>query len=90
MTLPSAGKLEIVFGGDYQTSGAWYIELYTASNEQVYSGRHDASNTVKKSVCTTGLPAGAYYVKVSGQSSVTGLSYNFTPKFTASTAWETS
>ncbi len=88
VTLSKAGKFEIVFGGEYKTSGSWRIELYTAANKKVYGDTYSASNTVKHTVCTTGLSAGTYYIRVDNESGAQGLTYSLAPKFTESDAWE--
>ena len=88
VTLPSAGKLRIVFGGDYATSGRWEVSLYDSDKNRLSYEDHDADSTKDGDVCAIGLSAGTYYIEVDGWSQVRGLNYHFTPEFTASSAWE--
>jgi len=87
ITLPSAGRFDIMFGGDHKTTGSWGIALYDASKNSLWSGTRSADNTVDSTVCTTGLPAGTYYIRVVS-SGANDLSYRLTPKFAASSSWE--
>ena len=92
VSLSSAGKFQLAFGGEYAKSGVWRVELYTAGNKRIWHGSANASenaNDATSTLCTVGLPAGDYYVRVDALTGVTGLTYRFTPKFTASSAWET-
>ena len=91
VNLPSNGKFEIVLGGAYSTSGRWDVELYTADNERVWSGSYATNNTVEKAICTTGLPAGTYYISIDCVylSQMEGLVYRLTPKLTPDPFWET-
>ena len=92
--LPSAGRLDLKFKGDYSPNGSWYLSLRDANDEELWSGEHEASGNLEGRVVTlhtTGLPAGVYYIQVRGpwSDSLLNKEYSLTPEFSPSDAWET-
>ena len=81
VTLPKAGGFQIVFGGTYAASGRWSLELYDAFKERIWRDTYKADNTKAKTVCTTGLPKGTYYIRVDNSYSAEGLNYVVTPSY---------
>ena len=90
--LPKAGKFQIKLSGDAASSGEWFVSLFDQDGNEMWKGSHRASDNVSGktfTLHTTGLPAGAYYVRVSGFDGVVNSQYKLTPAFAASNAWET-
>ena len=90
IVLPKAGKFQIVVGGEYSSDGGnWHVELSDSANSSLWDGYHSSDSIVSETLLTMGLPAGTYYISVTGGWSVEELEYSLTPKFEASSSWET-
>lgn len=93
--LPKAGKFQIKMSGAYSAGGAWRLRLFDASNNELWSGLHVASDNLggRTTVLhTTGLPAGTYYIDLYGSwyvGSSANVAYKLTLAFTPSASWET-
>ena len=86
--LSSQGYITITMNHKQLDSDYWKVCLYDNNMNEMYYWRFDskyASSATEK----IGLPAGKYYIAVSGSSSVVGVDYTFKVNYTQSAYWET-